>query len=121
MGWRIDLVRARKMSEKSPWEPPRGLRTWNDDSDKQTVPMMRHTNIRGNGMDIGKALETMKTGGRVARVGWNGRNMWLAMQSPDANSKMTLPYIYMFTAQGDLVPWLASQTDLLATDWEVVP
>lgn len=30
---------------------------------------------------------------------------------------MTLPYIYMRTVQGDLVPWLASQTDLLANDW----
>jgi hypothetical protein len=47
--------------------------------------------------------------------------MWLALQFPDAHSKMTLPYIYMRTAQGDLVPWLASQTDMLALDWEVVP
>lgn len=31
---------------------------------------------------------------------------------------MTLPYIFMSTAQGDLVPWLASQTDILATDWQ---
>lgn len=38
---------------------------------------------------------------------------------PDIHSKMTLPYIYMSTAQGDLVPWLASQTDLLFQDWEV--
>jgi hypothetical protein len=37
---------------KSPWEPPRGLRTWNDDSDKQTVPMMVHTNIN-DGTDAG--------------------------------------------------------------------
>jgi hypothetical protein len=33
---------------------------------------------------------------------------------------MTLPYIFMKTVQGDLVPWLASQTDLLAEDWSVV-
>jgi hypothetical protein len=46
--------------------------------------------------------------------------MWLALQSPDANSKMTLPYIYMSTATGDLVPWLASQTDILAVDWDFV-
>jgi hypothetical protein len=32
---------------------------------------------------------------------------------------MTLPYIYMKTADGNLVPWLASQTDLLATDWVI--
>lgn len=32
---------------------------------------------------------------------------------------MTQPYIYMTTEQGDLVPWVASQTDILATDWEI--
>lgn len=47
--------------------------------------------------------------------------MWLALQVPDAGSKMTLPYIYMRTVMGDLVPWLASQTDVLAEDWEVSP
>jgi hypothetical protein len=46
--------------------------------------------------------------------------MWLELQTPDEHSKMTLPYVYMSTAQGDLVPWLCSQTDLLATDWEIV-
>lgn len=67
------------------------------------------------------ALDALKSGYRVARSGWNGKGMWLALQRPDAHSKMTLPYIYMRTAQGDLVPWLASQTDLLAEDWELVP
>lgn len=69
---------------------------------------------------FGEALEALKSGQTVARKGWNGRGMWLGLQRPDANSKMTLPYIYMSTVQGDLVPWLASQTDLLADDWEVV-
>jgi len=43
--------------------------------------------------------------------------MWLALQIPDEHSKMTLPYIYMSTVDGKLVPWLASQTDMLAEDW----
>ena len=68
--------------------------------------------------DIGDAIQEMREGGKVARKGWNGKGMWLALQTPDANSKMTLPYIYMSTVTGDLVPWLASQTDLLADDWE---
>lgn len=66
------------------------------------------------------ALTILKDGGHVARAGWNGKNMWLGLRRPDANSKMSLPYIYMCTAQGDLVPWLASQTDLLADDWQLV-
>lgn len=68
-------------------------------------------------MEFGEALKVLKSGGKVARDGWNGKNMWLALQVPDAHSKMTLPYIYMFTADKQLVPWLASQTDVLAADW----
>jgi len=70
--------------------------------------------------DFGWALMLLKQGLRVAREGWNGKGMWLELQRPDSHSKMTLPYIYMSTAQGDLVPWLASQTDMLAEDWAEV-
>lgn len=79
-------------------------------------------------MDFGVALEHLKSGGRVARTGWNGKNMWLKLQRPDENSKMTLPYIYIEYPKGHVaypegsrVPWLASQTDLLADDWVGVP
>jgi hypothetical protein len=68
-------------------------------------------------MSFGDAIATLKSGGRVQRIGWNGKHMWLELQVPDAHSKMTLPYIYMSTVTGDLVPWLASQTDILADDW----
>lgn len=68
-------------------------------------------------MDIGEAVFHLEQGGKVARRGWNGKGMWLELQVPDANSKMTLPYVYMSTADGNLVPWLCSQTDLLAKDW----
>lgn len=68
-------------------------------------------------LDFGDALEQLEAGEKMCRLGWDGKGMWLALQKPDANSKMTLPYIYMRTAQGDLVPWLASQTDVLAKDW----
>ncbi len=71
-------------------------------------------------MDFGSTLQALKSGMSVARSGWNGKGMWLALQQPDDHSKMTLPYIYMKTVTDDLVPWLASQTDLLADDWELV-
>lgn len=71
-------------------------------------------------MDIGEAIKFMRDGVRVLRDGWNGKNMWLMLQVPDAHSKMSLPYVYMRTADGKLVPWLCSQTDLLADDWRVV-
>lgn len=68
---------------------------------------------------IGWAIKEMQNGNRVQRQGWNGKNMYLMLQVPDEHSKMTLSYVYMFTATEDLVPWLCSQTDLLATDWQI--
>lgn len=86
-------------------------------------------------MNFGQALELLKSGRRVSRAGWNGKGMWLAYQRgyPEgiAINKNTadatglaegtvckfLPYLIMRTAQGDFVPWLASQTDILADDW----
>ena len=69
-------------------------------------------------MDFGDVVKKMKDrSGRFARTGWNGKNQWIELQVPDKYSKMTLPYIFIKTVQGDLVPWLASQTDMLADDW----
>jgi hypothetical protein len=70
--------------------------------------------------DIGWAVNKLRDGERVARQGWNGKNMYLELQVPDEHSKMTLPYIYIKTVEGWLVPWLASQTDILAEDYFVV-
>lgn len=67
--------------------------------------------------DFGIALDSVRDGRRVTRKGWNGKNQWIALQRPDEHSKMSLPYLYIRTVGGDLVPWLASQTDLLAQDW----
>lgn len=69
---------------------------------------------------IGWAVETMRKGNKVSRRGWNGKDMYLALQVPDENSKMSLPYVYIKTVDNKLVPWLCSQTDLLAMDWFLV-
>jgi len=71
-------------------------------------------------MDFSRALENLKAGTCISRQGWNGPDQFLKLQKPDENSKMTLPYIYITTVQGDLVPWLASQTDILSEDWVVL-
>ena len=70
--------------------------------------------------DIGWAVDKLREGFRVCRSGWNGKGMWLHVQLPDEHSRMTEPYVYMKNAQGGLIPWLASQGDLLAEDWELV-
>lgn len=69
---------------------------------------------------IGWAVKQLQDGRRVARSNWNGRGMWLELQRPDVNSKMTLPYVYLNTALGDRIPWVCSQSDLLSFDWEIV-
>ena len=66
------------------------------------------------------ALRHLRNGKQVTRTGWNGIGQFLTLQMPDEHSKMSLPYIYMTTVQGDRVPWVASHTDLLSEDWEVV-
>ena len=68
-------------------------------------------------MTFSKALKLLKIGHRLARRGWDGEYMYIEMQRPDESSKMTLPYLYIRTAQDKLVPWLCSQTDMLADDW----
>lgn len=72
------------------------------------------------GLNFGGAIDELKHGMKVAREGWNGPGQYLRLQMPDAASKNTLPYIWIRTVQGDRVPWLASQTDMLAEDWTVV-
>ena len=78
--------------------------------------------------DFGWALRQLRHGGAVRRRGWNGRGICILLQVPDAHSKMTQPYIYIDTtglqtenpaAPKGRVPWLASQTDMLAEDWEI--
>lgn len=89
-------------------------------------------------MDIGMALEALKRGKAVARAGWNGKGMFLTLQSGsevagenmrnepaknyyEGTTVKIAPHIDMKAADGTyVVGWLASQTDLLAEDWEIV-
>ncbi len=79
-------------------------------------------------MNFGKAIEALRDGEKVNREGWNGVGIFLELQVPDEHSKMTSPYIFIDTtglqttnvaAPKSCVPWLASQTDMLAEDWEI--
>ena len=70
-------------------------------------------------MNFGDALVQLKNGKSMQRTGWNGKGLYIALQRPDANSKMSLPYLYMKTTDDQLVPCLASQTDMLGEDWQL--
>ena len=71
-----------------------------------------------NHVGIGEVIQSLEIVGKTAyREGWNGKGQFITLQTPDENSKMSLPYIYITTVDGKRVPWLASQTDILAKDW----
>jgi hypothetical protein len=83
------------------------------------------------GLDFGDVVRMMKAdpSRRFRRKGWNGRGIYIQLLVPGGQDRMTHPYIYIDTtglqsdnpdAPRDLVPWLASQTDMLAEDWEEV-
>jgi len=82
---------------------------------------------------FGVAIEALKNDMKVRRTGWNGKGMHLELVKacnyvvkkefgPSDPSEIyeTLPWIGMKTADGKFVPWLASQTDMLSEDWEVL-
>ena len=83
-------------------------------------------------MDFGDAIRAMKDGKRVAREGWNGKGMFLFLVNGSTFTVNRDPlmsimgegtqvqyhaHIDMKTAQGYVVPWLASQSDMLSDDW----
>ena len=91
---------------------------------------------------FGRALDALKEGKKVAREGWNGKGMWLVLMKDEQSHTFKsgdhgwsvyplphrendtpeglLPFIAMKTADNKLVPWLASQTDVLNEDWTIV-
>lgn len=74
----------------------------------------------GVAMDFGSAIKAVKDGQKIARSGWNGKGMWIELQTPDAHSKMNHPYLYMSDVHGKLFPWNPNQLDMLSEDWEIV-
>ena len=83
-------------------------------------------------MLFGHAVEMLKRGFKVARIGWNGKGMWLVLvedthainfdnpESGELEQYENHPYIVMKTVEGKIVPWVASQSDVLAEDWCLV-
>lgn len=77
------------------------------------------------GCTFGQAVELLKSGYKLSRKGWNGKGMFLRMVSGKqydvacgiARDLELAPWIGMKTADGKFVPWLASQSDILAEDW----
>ena len=86
-------------------------------------------------MNFGDVIAGLKSGRRFAREGWNGKGMFVFLVPGSTfrvNREPLLSilgegaevqyhaHIDMRTAQGYVVPWLASQADMLAEDWQEV-
>lgn len=86
-------------------------------------------------MDFSDALHVLKQGGKVQREGWNGKGMFIFLVPgsrfivnrppllgiyPEGTQINYHPHVDMKTADGQIVPWLCSQTDMLADDWQIV-
>lgn len=86
-------------------------------------------------MSFGHALVAIKSGKKVSRAGWNGKGMFIFLVAgstfkvnrppllgiyPEGTEINYHGHIDMRTANGQIVPWVASQSDLLADDWHIV-
>lgn len=91
--------------------------------------------ILASNMSFGSALRALKQGHRVSRAGWNGKDMFLFLVPgstfivnrapllgiyPEGTVINYRPHIDMRTADGTIVPWVASQSDVLAEDWQLL-
>ncbi len=87
-------------------------------------------------MDFSEALKAIKAGQRVCREGWNGKGMFVFLVPgstfqvnrapllgiyPEGTVINYCPHVDMKTADDKVVPWLVSQTDLMADDWQIAP
>jgi hypothetical protein len=97
-----------------------------------------------DGLTFGDAIEALKAGKKVTRRGWNGRGMFLwlkpathmcsemyqdpklkALVDGNGGEILELCTVCMFTHDSTgrkaiLTGWLASQSDMLYEDWEIV-
>jgi hypothetical protein len=86
-------------------------------------------------MDFSQALDRLKAGDKVIREGWNGKGMFIFLVQgstfkvsrpplnqfyPEGTEIVYHAHVDMRTADGQIVPWLCSQTDMLADDWEII-
>lgn len=72
-------------------------------------------------MNFSEAFETVKRGIPVYRKGWNGKGMWIEMEKPTPDTGLNLPFLVLVISKTEpmgVVPWLPSQSDLFAEDWE---
>lgn len=86
-------------------------------------------------MNFGQALDALKSGNKVGRAGWNGKDMFLFLVPgstftvnrppllgiyPEGTTISYRAHVDMRTANGEVVPWICSQSDMLEDDWEIV-
>ena len=97
---------------------------------KNEIQTIKNKNKMIN-LTFSQALVNLKKGRKIARIGWNGKNMWLRYVDLYTDKQFSViehegaqgtlkPWIGMKTADNGFVPWLASQPDILSDDWVIV-
>lgn len=121
-GFLVEYINGSKSNHKNHI----GYISWSPDD------VFKSTYKTSGQMSFSHVIDLLKDGNKVTRKGWNGNGMWLQIIDPYSNdeyvlhesSTMTIgtltEYIGMNTVDNCFVPWVASQSDLLANDWEVV-
>lgn len=102
-----------------------GYRSW---SPKDVFEGAYRKMYEPEAMNFGLAIEALKIGNKVARAGWNGKGMWLGINKESGKfvreecgtEFQYIDYIAMKTVDNKIVPWVASQGDMLADDWHIV-
>ncbi len=85
------------------------------------------------GLTCGLAIDACKLGSKIARDGWNGKNMFvyyvpalkLKTVTPVAKKEFGVEveynaYLVLKTVSGTVSTWVPSINDVLATDWCIV-
>jgi hypothetical protein len=142
LGWRVPqhfypdcyISFDREKASQSPNSWPTGTNLLDAYQARKMLEHVLQPRNETSGLTFGLAIEALKNGQRVARSGWNGKDMWLGLvlaydYNPNSSSGVAsahalgfvkLPWIGMKTADDKFVPWLASQSDMLADDWLIV-
>ena len=131
------IIHAEPQVEHHAGEPREGYKVVYQDGYTSWSPkdVFEEAYRPAEGLTFGLAIEALKKGLKVSRAGWNGKGMFLYFVGADSYPVKTeaakshfgpssmVPYrayIAMKTVDNDVVPWVASQTDVLAEDWSIV-
>ena len=114
----IGAIAAAGMAAAGMSNPAQGYSPSEEQRKEPTVRVSVEISATHNFAD---AFMAAMDGHHVTRHGWNAGGQYVAMQMVDQHATRSRPYLYLKTAQNEILPWLPSQGDLFARDWAILP